>query len=53
MVLNESFQVAVIIEKLLYFLKDLKNYLKHKCKEVRLKYLILKVSIVENHLGFL
>ena len=50
MVLNESFQVVAIIEKLLYFLKDFKYYLKHKYEDMSLEYLILKLSIIINHL---
>ena len=34
MVLDESFQVAAIIEKLPPVWKDFKNYLKHKLKEM-------------------
>ena len=37
MVLSESFQVAIIIEKLPPNWKDFKNYLKHKRKETKLE----------------
>ena len=37
MLLSETFQVAVIIEKMPIAWKDFKNYLKHKRKEMSLK----------------
>ncbi|KAK3004700.1 hypothetical protein RJ639_019402 [Escallonia herrerae] len=43
MVLGESFQVAALIEKLPPTWKDLKNYLKHKRKEMKLKDLIVRL----------
>ena len=43
MVLGESFQVATGIEKLPLTLKDFKNYLKHKQKEMSMKYLLVIV----------
>ena len=43
MVLSESFQVAAIIEKLPPNLKDFKNYLKHKRKEMKLEDLIVRL----------
>ena len=45
MVLSESFQVAAIIEKLSPNWKDLKNYLKHKRKEMDLEDLIVRLRI--------
>ena len=48
MVLNESFQVATIIEKLPPNWKDFKNYLKHKHKEMKLEYLIVRLRIEED-----
>lgn len=47
--LSESFQVAIVIEKLLPMWKDLKNYLKHKWKEIGLKDLIMRLSIEEDN----
>ncbi|XP_074588614.1 uncharacterized protein LOC141844468 [Curcuma longa] len=49
MLLNESFQVAAVIEKLLPSWKDFKNYLKHMQKEIGLKYLILRLRIEEDN----
>ena len=43
MVLSESFQVAAIIEKLSLSWKEFKNYLKHKCKEMKLEELIVRL----------
>ena len=43
MVLSESFQVATIIEKLPPNLKNFKNYLKHKHKEMKLEDLIVRL----------
>lgn len=46
MTLNETFQVAVIIEKLPPAWKDLiKNYLKHKRKEMNMEELIVRLRI--------
>ena len=42
MVLGESFQVVAVIEKLPSALKDFKNYLKHKRKEMSMKDLVVK-----------
>ena len=47
--LNESFQVATIIEKLPPNWKDFKNYLKHKHKEMKLEYLIARLRIEEDN----
>ena len=49
MVLSESFQVAAIIEKLPSNWKDFKNYLKHKCKEMKLEDLIVRLRIEEDN----
>ena len=45
MVLSESFQVAAIIEKLSLNWKDIKNYLKHKRKEMKLEDLIVRLRL--------
>ncbi|KAL0289051.1 UNVERIFIED_CONTAM: hypothetical protein Sangu_2631500 [Sesamum angustifolium] len=51
MKLNESFQVAAMIEKLPPLWKDFKNYLKQKRKEMGLEDLIVRLRIKEdNHL---
>lgn len=42
--LSESFQVTAIIEKLSSFWKNFKNYLKHKCNEMRIEDLILRIE---------
>ena len=44
MSLSESFQVAVIVEKLPPIWKEFKNYLKHKRKEMRLEDLIVRLE---------
>ncbi|KAK6148476.1 hypothetical protein DH2020_019388 [Rehmannia glutinosa] len=49
MIMNESFQVAAIIEKLSPLWKDFKNYLKHKRKEMELEDLIVRVRIEEDN----
>ncbi|KAK3025977.1 hypothetical protein RJ639_040951 [Escallonia herrerae] len=49
MVLGESFQVAALIEKLPPTWKDFKNYLKHKCKEMKLEDLIVRLRIEEDN----
>ena len=49
MVLSEYFQVAAIIEKLPPNWKDLKNYLKHKRKEMKLEDLIVRLRIEEDN----
>ncbi|XP_075499754.1 uncharacterized protein LOC142538281 [Primulina tabacum] len=46
--INEAFQVAAIIEKLTAMWKDFKNYLKHKCKELKLEDLIVRLRIEED-----
>ena len=52
MMLSETFQVAVIIKKLLPDLKDFKNYLKHKRKEMSIENLIIRFLIEEDNRGF-
>ncbi|KAK3025529.1 hypothetical protein RJ639_041521 [Escallonia herrerae] len=47
MVLGESFQVAALIEKLPPTWKDFTNYLKHKCKEMKLEDLIVRLRVEE------
>ncbi|KAK3010910.1 hypothetical protein RJ639_012634 [Escallonia herrerae] len=49
MVLGESFQVAALIEKLPPTWKNFKNYLKHKCKEMKLEDLIVRLRIEEDN----
>ncbi|KAK4386219.1 hypothetical protein Sango_2492500 [Sesamum angolense] len=49
MKLNESFQVAAMIEKLPPLWKDFKNYLKHKWKEMGLEDLIVRLRIEEDN----
>ncbi|XP_031405663.1 uncharacterized protein LOC116214393 [Punica granatum] len=49
MALSESFQVAVVIEKLPPSWKDFKNYLKHKRKEMTIEDLVVKLRIVEDN----
>ncbi|KAL0410757.1 UNVERIFIED_CONTAM: hypothetical protein Slati_3665400 [Sesamum latifolium] len=49
MKLNESFQVATMIEKLPPLWKDFKNYLKHKRKEMGLEDLIVRLGIEEDN----
>ena len=51
MILSETFQVAIIIEKLLPAWKDFKNYLKHKRKEMSIKDLIIRLRIEEDNRG--
>ncbi|KAG8489480.1 hypothetical protein CXB51_017440 [Gossypium anomalum] len=45
MMINESFQVATIIEKLPHAWNDFKNYLKHKRKEMSVEDLIVRPQI--------
>ena len=52
MTLSDSFQVAAIIEKLPPTWKDFKNYLKHKCKEMNLEELIVRLRIEEDNRGY-
>ncbi|KAF3647335.1 putative glucan endo-1,3-beta-glucosidase A-like [Capsicum annuum] len=49
LIMNEAFQVATIIEKLLPMWKDYKNYLKHKRKEMIVKDLIVRLRIEEDN----
>lgn len=51
MILSESFQVATIIEKLPPSWKEFKNYLKHKCKEMKLEELLVRLRIKEDNRG--
>ncbi|XP_042423004.1 uncharacterized protein LOC122010546, partial [Zingiber officinale] len=48
MVMNETFQVAAIIEKLPPGWKEFKNYLKHKRKEMNVEELIVRLRIEED-----
>ena len=45
MILSETFQVTVIIEKLPLGWKDFNNYLKHKRKEMNLEKLIVNFEL--------
>ena len=47
-ILPETFQVAIIVEKLPPAWRDFKNYLKHKRKEIKLKDLIVRLRIKED-----
>jgi len=49
MELSESFQVAVLIEKLPPSWKDFNNYLKHTRKEIGLEDLIVRLRIEEDN----
>ncbi|XP_075080166.1 uncharacterized protein LOC142165529 [Nicotiana tabacum] len=49
MVINEAFQVVAFIKKLSPLLKDFKNYLKHKRKEMTLEDLIVCLRIEEDN----
>ena len=49
MSVSESLQVATIIEKLPSTWKDLKNYLKHKRKEMRLENWMVRLRIQEEN----
>ncbi|KAK3040476.1 hypothetical protein RJ639_028761 [Escallonia herrerae] len=49
MVLGEFFQVAALIKKLPPTWKEFKNYLKHKCKEMKLEDLIVRLRIEEDN----
>uniref|UniRef100_A0A2N9G3P9 CCHC-type domain-containing protein n=1 Tax=Fagus sylvatica TaxID=28930 RepID=A0A2N9G3P9_FAGSY len=49
MTLSESFQVSTIIEKFPSSWKEFKNYLKHKCKEMKLEDLIVRLRIKEDN----
>ena len=51
MILSETFQVAVIIEKLPLGWKDFKNYFKHKRKEMNLEELIIRLQIERDNRG--
>ena len=49
MSISESFHVATIIEKFLLSWKEFKNNLKHKCEEMQLEDLIVRLRIEENN----
>ena len=51
MVINESFQVAVVMEKLPPGWKEFKNYLKHKRNEMSMEDLILRLRIEKDNRG--
>ena len=48
MMLNKTFQVAAIIEKLPPAWKDFKNYHKHKRKEMNIEDLVIRLRIEED-----
>ncbi|PRQ52113.1 putative RNA-directed DNA polymerase [Rosa chinensis] len=50
MVINESFQVGSVIEKLPPSWKDFKVHLKHKKSEMTMEDLVLKLRVQEDHL---
>ena len=47
--MNDAFQAAAIVEKLLPLWKDFKNCLKHKCKEMTVEDLIVRLHIKEDN----
>ncbi|XP_069150404.1 uncharacterized protein [Solanum lycopersicum] len=49
LIVNDIFQVTAIIEKLPPMLKNFKNYLKHKRKEMTVEDLIIRLRIVEDN----
>ncbi|PHT72052.1 hypothetical protein T459_22837 [Capsicum annuum] len=49
LIVNDAFQVAAIIENLPPIWKDFKNYLKHKCKEMTVEDLIVRLRIEEDN----
>ena len=49
MLLSESFQVAIIIEKLPPSWKDFKNYVKHKHKKIRIEDIIPRLRIKKDN----
>ena len=49
MILPETFQVAIIVEKLSPAWRNFENYLKHKRKEVKLEDLIVRLRIEEDN----
>ncbi|PHT61769.1 hypothetical protein T459_34373 [Capsicum annuum] len=49
LIVNDAFQVAVIVEKLPPLWKDFKNYLKHKRKEITVEDLIVQLRIEEDN----
>ena len=51
-ILLETFQASIIMEKLLPILRDFKNYLKYKRKELKLEELIMRLKIEEDNWKF-
>ncbi|PHU10351.1 Pathogenesis-related protein 1B [Capsicum chinense] len=49
LIVNDAFQVVVIVEKLPPLWKDFKNYLKHKRKEMTVEDLIVRLHIKEDN----
>ncbi|TMX03339.1 hypothetical protein EJD97_016939 [Solanum chilense] len=49
LIVNDVFQVAAIIEKLPPLWKNFKNYLKHKCKEMTVEDLKVRLRIEEDN----
>ena len=52
MMMNETFQVAAIIEKMPHSWKDFKNYLKHKRNEMIIEDVIIRIRIKEDNRGY-
>ena len=51
MILGESFQVVVVIEKLPLAWKDFKNFLRHKRMEMNMEDLVVRLCIEEDNRG--
>ncbi|PHT78219.1 hypothetical protein T459_16271 [Capsicum annuum] len=49
LIANDAFQVAALIEKLPSIWKDFKNYLKHKCREMTVEDLIVRLHIEKDN----
>ncbi|PHU30684.1 hypothetical protein BC332_02777 [Capsicum chinense] len=49
LIVNDAFQVAAIVEKLPPLWKGFKNYLKHKCKDMTVEDLIVRLRIEEDN----
>ncbi|PHT45214.1 hypothetical protein CQW23_14372 [Capsicum baccatum] len=49
LIVNDAFQVATIVEKLPPLWKDFKIYLKHKCMEIIVEDLVVRLRIEEDN----
>ena len=49
LIVNDAFQVTAIIEKLPPLWKDFEYYLKHKCKEMTVEDLVVRLRIEEDN----